>query len=401
MRTAITRVFLVLGLMATSLSVTHSPAVACGLSDWLFGRSTTPEPIVVGYAPATAAANPCNPCDPCNVCPPVTTIQAPRTGCCWPFGRRATAPTPPAAAPTTPLVNPAPQTYYRTSWKRIPVTVYRPSTTTDPATGFPVTVMKPCTTYQWQAQRQPTGWLGRLFNPVAAPPASTNTMAVAPGCGGWPIATTTVPMSSVGSSCCGPAPMTVPSPTTAIPQLSSPPTGAQPGWPSTPTPAPAGTPMPSNAVPSNGATPADTRPSLSPDDIPSASEGEPAGSASYRLDTNSQNSRVGPSLAPAMPSRAASEEPAEQGLPGSGLQPVPDPDAQPAEPNNQAAPKLLDPRDRVAATASSHAWACVPIAWNTTAVKITGRTLQANQPTTNQPTTPAPLNDRGWRTVRP
>lgn len=53
------------------------------------------------------------------------------------------------------VVNYVPYTAYRTDWKRVPVTQYRPETSTDPCTGCTVTCMKPCTTYNWQMQRVP------------------------------------------------------------------------------------------------------------------------------------------------------------------------------------------------------------------------------------------------------
>ncbi len=53
------------------------------------------------------------------------------------------------------VVNYVPQTAYRTSWKQVPVTQYRPVTNSDPCTGCTVTCMKPCTTYTYQAQRVP------------------------------------------------------------------------------------------------------------------------------------------------------------------------------------------------------------------------------------------------------
>ncbi len=53
------------------------------------------------------------------------------------------------------VVNYVPQTAYRTSYKRVPVTQYRPVTNSDPCTGCTVTCMKPCTSYTYQVQRVP------------------------------------------------------------------------------------------------------------------------------------------------------------------------------------------------------------------------------------------------------
>ena len=53
------------------------------------------------------------------------------------------------------VVNYVPHTAYRTDWKQVPVTQYKPVTNTDPCTGCTVTCMKPCTTYSYQCQRVP------------------------------------------------------------------------------------------------------------------------------------------------------------------------------------------------------------------------------------------------------
>lgn len=53
------------------------------------------------------------------------------------------------------VVNYVPYTAYRTEWKRVPVTQYRPVTNSDPCTGCSVTCMRPCTTYTYQCQRVP------------------------------------------------------------------------------------------------------------------------------------------------------------------------------------------------------------------------------------------------------
>ncbi len=53
------------------------------------------------------------------------------------------------------VVNYVPYTAYRTNWNRVPVTQYRPVTSSDPCTGCTMTCMKPCTTYTYQCQRVP------------------------------------------------------------------------------------------------------------------------------------------------------------------------------------------------------------------------------------------------------
>lgn len=53
------------------------------------------------------------------------------------------------------VVNYVPYTAYRTDWKQVPVTSYKPVTNSDPCTGCTVTCMRPCTTYTYQMQRVP------------------------------------------------------------------------------------------------------------------------------------------------------------------------------------------------------------------------------------------------------
>lgn len=53
------------------------------------------------------------------------------------------------------VVNYVPETAYRTTWEKVPVTQYRPVTSSDPCTGCTVTCMKPCTTYTWQMKQVP------------------------------------------------------------------------------------------------------------------------------------------------------------------------------------------------------------------------------------------------------
>ena len=53
------------------------------------------------------------------------------------------------------VVNYVPYTAYRTAYKQVPVTTYKPQTTSDPCTGCTVTCMRPCTTYTYQCQQVP------------------------------------------------------------------------------------------------------------------------------------------------------------------------------------------------------------------------------------------------------
>ena len=99
-----------------------------GMGPQCCGRTT------VGFAP--------NPC--CNACPaPCTTTQR--------------------------VCNYVPQTCYRTVYRQVPVTVYRPTTTCDPCTGCPRTVMQPCTTVQHVAQRVPVTTYRQVCRMVQRP----------------------------------------------------------------------------------------------------------------------------------------------------------------------------------------------------------------------------------------
>ena len=53
------------------------------------------------------------------------------------------------------VVNYVPCTSYRTTYERVPVTQYRPQTSSDPCTGCTTTCMRPCTTYTYRMRRVP------------------------------------------------------------------------------------------------------------------------------------------------------------------------------------------------------------------------------------------------------
>ena len=145
------------------------------------------------------------------------------------------------------VVNYVPYTAYRTSWKKVPVTKYRPVTTSNPCTGCTMTCMKPCTTYTYQCQRVPY----TTYRPVYRQEQYT-----------VPVTTITNDCSTgtCGTSCdtCGTGqsygnynsvPNFNPSPAATVPSYAAP----------TPT---------YSAPPSSGLVPADTTPSLN---VPSGS----------------------------------------------------------------------------------------------------------------------------------
>jgi hypothetical protein len=142
-----------------------------------------------------------------HVCGPASTCRANWFSDC--FGCQRTAAYPNTATtcyavgntcnPATPtvlqqrLVNFAPQTTYQTRWTTIPVTSYRPITTTDPVTGCTVTCMRPCTSYQLQARRVPVTHLRPVYSTIAvntaplptyyAQPATQYAVPQEAGCG--------------------------------------------------------------------------------------------------------------------------------------------------------------------------------------------------------------------------
>ena len=139
------------------------------------------------------------------------------------------------------VVNYVPYTAYRTNWKKVPVTQYRPVTSSDPCTGCTMTCMKPCTTYTYQCQRVPY----TTYRPVYRQEQYT-------------VPVTTITNDCSNGSCntcdtCGtgqsvgnfnPVPNYNPAPTSTVPSYAAP----------TPT---------YSAPPSSGLVPADTTPSLS------------------------------------------------------------------------------------------------------------------------------------------
>jgi hypothetical protein len=152
---------------------------------------------------------------------------------------------------TRTVVNYVPYTAYRTNWKKVPVTQYKPVTTSDPCTGCTVTCMKPCTTYTYQCQRVPY----TTYRPV------------------YRQETYKVPVTTITNDCstgtCGPCNTCVPCNTcdtcdtgcaTCATGVASP--APQNFAPQTPTPAPISNTYYEQAPSSTSAVPANTSPSL-------------------------------------------------------------------------------------------------------------------------------------------
>ena len=108
--------------------------------------------------------------------------------CWWLHSQPAVASEAPVYTPAPPVatqVNYVPQTSYRTMYRPVAVTSYRPITTTDPCTGCPVTSMAPVTSYVQRPVVVPV----TTYRPVV----TTVQMPVTPACG----------CSSCGCSSCG------------------------------------------------------------------------------------------------------------------------------------------------------------------------------------------------------
>ena len=360
---------LVMGLAG---AVWTADAQASGLFDWLSRCGSEPEPQVVCYPMTTvyqtSVSECCQPavCCPDPCCPPAVVVQPQpsfwqRLGSCW-SSPRVTAPAP---------------SYYQTNWKKVPVTSYRPVVSTDPVTGCPVTVMRPCTTYEWQPQRRTTGifdWLcGRRDPPVVQVPYCAPTMCCGPpecvvsgidcGCTG-----TTVPSGTPTPAAPTPAP---------APYYAPPPPAGMVMPPSGPAPSPAA--VPQGVPPTQPPAAADTRPTLKPADIspefPAENQLSPTVSP-WDTAPVEQAAPVEPAApvesavpaAPVAPTDAAVPDIQNlQSLPalgppalspeGSRLRPVPDPDATPVAPTQESyPPRQLQPqplRNRLSAQASA------------------------------------------------
>lgn len=124
---AITTVFLLLGICAETCQ-------AGPLLDWLRGYPSNPYRYNAYYQ-GPAAATPGY-----AQMPGSCTTTCPKT--CYQTVNRVVA-------------NYVPYTAFRTEWYRVPVTYYRPVTSSNPQTGCVTTCMQPCTYYQMQARRVP------------------------------------------------------------------------------------------------------------------------------------------------------------------------------------------------------------------------------------------------------
>lgn len=318
MKTRIQRILLV-GCLAIWQGAVDVPEATAGpVLDWLFQTHTTNYPSMPA---AGAAVGSCNTCAP-QVCQKT-------------------------------VVNYVPQTHYRTTWARVPVTTYRPVTSSDPCTGCQVTCMKPCTSYTWQARRVPYTTFRPVYSVINVAKPCTTT------CNSCPTAAPTVvrsPVTSSGCSGCGNPSYSYTQPSYATPSYTTPsyatPTNqtVQPYYGTPATTAPATVPV--NPTPAT-ATPADQAPILDPGGIQSGLQG--SNTPSFKLTPND----VKPASRNQTP---AFGRPMTAPQENDVVVPVPDPDAdqqgiRPIEP----APQLLDPRDKTASSPVRRPWTYSPI----------------------------------------
>ncbi len=420
-----------------------APAQAGPILDWLFGDSTQNDNQVVAYYPnypATAAYYPPAPSTPWQTYYGGTPAAASGSSCCqstvtYPAAAPVTCnrptvvyqvaedPCAPTCAPVPVACEPprqscwdritscfrseprpvVPQASYRTTWKRIPVTRYRPIMTADPVTGCSVTVMKACTTYAWQPERQRCSFFDRLLgrcdptpavNPCCGNPCAVAATAPASGCGCG--GATPVPATVPGAA---PPPYYVPGPAspTLVPGAARPPASASPPNLS-----------PQTVPPSGGAEPADTRPRLAPGyGAPDSGMNAPqsnaspdrGGSVTDRGTQDAQHSGSDVRSQTILSKPVPLPSLGDPGVRNDGARPtpVPDPDAMPTRAGEQNdAPQLLNPRDQVAVLRSNQAWAVTPISW-----PQVSRSEPRSKPVTKaQPRQPSrSLDESGWYSI--
>lgn len=285
----------------------------------------------------------------------------------------------PAPAPCAQQVcSMVPQTCYRTVYRQVPVTTYRPVTTCDPCTGCPRTVMQPCTSVTYQAQRVPVTTYKQVCRMVPTAPACPTCQT--PGCSTCPSAVPYAAASPVmpgpplasgspGCSSCG-----VPQASFSVPQAQP---QAYPG-PATslsPVPSPSSSPMTVPGPSSSGGA-AETAPTLAP------GQGQSQGQGQYPMTQGTSargtvNTYRQPNTLP-------------------DLRPLPDLERT----NESSAPPLLNTDDRTARLDTVREGAIVPISWEYTAPaqpKVEGAAPAAQTAASTAPPAVKRLDDSGWR----
>ncbi|TWT30608.1 hypothetical protein [Blastopirellula retiformator] len=118
------------------MSIGDAAHAGCWLTDWITGKDEAPpQPVITtGYAPTA-----CQPPQPYQV----NYIQPPAPTSCAPVYQNQTS------------VRYIPETQYTTTYKPVPVTVYKPTSVYLPGSNTPTLAYNGCTTYRWETQRVP------------------------------------------------------------------------------------------------------------------------------------------------------------------------------------------------------------------------------------------------------
>lgn len=300
------------------------------------------------------------------------------------------------------VVNYVPQTSYRTNWVQVPVTSYKPVSTTDPCSGCTVTCMRPCTTYRWQAQRVPYTSYRPVYSTVTV---QRPLNAMVPGMVGMP--------ATAGCSTCGvPATQgTVPTAGVLTPggsYLNSP-TPVASAYPATTYP---GASNPGVAVPSTGGNnfnssiPANNPPSLPSTNlqgnttlrIPPAPTYDKSILSQPEAATSNGNTAPVPQAQPGVNSPITSGSSSASPIPaGPGIQPINDPaPSLRLQPPATPAPALLPAHDQTAQAPVRGHWDYNPIRMAHYEQEVpVARPL----PAAAQVAAPAPAVQHGWKSL--
>jgi len=309
-------------------------------------------PAVTAFQPIVGGSNACNPC---------TTTQRVCSYC--------------------------PQTTYRTVYRRVPVTVYRPVTTVDPCTGCPTTTMHPCTTTQQVAQRVPVTTYRQVCRVVqrpvmAASPVMQQQQSYSPM-----QQQSYSPMQSMSApNCCNSTPSATYAPAPATQLSPSPATSGGPTTQLAPTP---------SGGSQNGA--AGQQPTLPRSNYGNGQSGYGNGQSNgAQFPSPTQSDNPGGSSFRGSSSRTS----APQAAPQSYRPRVQNPDIRPL-PDLERAPDLLNPDDRTASRSSIAPGTVVPISWQTPAETAeTNERRSANPPANTERPKTRRLDDGGWRPAR-
>ena len=300
-----------------------------------------------------------------------------------------------------------PQVRYRTVWASVPVTVYRPTTSSNPATGCTVTCMRPCTTYTWQARRVPYTAYQPLYTTYTTVAVTTPAPVILGGqystasytqggafALGYANGSAFSPSGSIGVGCSGCAPAAS---STVVP-YSGPFVQTPPPASSTLIPMAPANPAPLRPVP--GAA-ADRAPTLAPRDLPGAQRGLPTNGSntetesSTRDDAGTNPSTGAPSANSASPFDGSGALNTTTG-PTKGnpyLKPIPDPNRRQNSWKSDGVPRLLDPRDQTALRPRLRRWAAIPISW----AAPPKRSIDEPFERAEQAKQDAMWDDTGWR----